>query len=65
MESKSTKFLENDLNSWSDQIKNIVSKNDHSESQPFNKIILLTASLKYKLVLNDQSLKFHKLLTTF
>jgi hypothetical protein len=65
MESKSTKFLENDLNSGSDQIKNIVSKNDHSESQPFNKIILLTASLKYKLVLNDQSLKFHKLLTTF
>jgi len=65
MESKSTKFLENDLNSGSDQIKNIVSKNDHSESQPFNKIILLTTSLKYKLVLNDQSLKFHKLLTTF
>jgi len=65
MESKSTKFLENDLNSGNDQIKNIVSKNDHSESQPFNKIILLTASLKYKLVLNDQSLKFHKLLTTF
>jgi hypothetical protein len=65
MESKSTKFLENDLNSGSDQIKNIVSKNDHSESQPFNKIIFLTASLKYKLVLNDQSLKFHKLLTTF
>jgi hypothetical protein len=65
MESKGTKFLENDLNSGSDQIKNIVSKNDHSESQPFNKIILLTASLKYKLVLNNQSLKFHKLLTTF
>jgi hypothetical protein len=65
MESKSTKFLENDLNSGSDQIKNIVSKNDHSKSQHFNKIILLTASLKYKLVLNDQSLKFHKLLTTF
>ena len=34
MESRNAKFLENDLISWSDQTKNIVSEKDHSESQP-------------------------------
>jgi hypothetical protein len=32
-ESRNAKFLENDLISGSDQIRNIVSENDHSESQ--------------------------------
>jgi hypothetical protein len=34
VESRNAKFLENDLNSGSDQTKNIVSEKDHSESQP-------------------------------
>ena len=34
MESRNAKFLENDLISGSDHIRNIVSKKDHSESQP-------------------------------
>jgi hypothetical protein len=55
--------------SGSDQIRNIASKKNHSESQPsiLSVIVwlLFIASFKYKLELNDQSLKFHKLLTTF
>uniref|UniRef100_A0A2N9GQF3 Integrase catalytic domain-containing protein n=1 Tax=Fagus sylvatica TaxID=28930 RepID=A0A2N9GQF3_FAGSY len=34
VESRNAKFLENDLISGSDQTRNIVSENDHSESQP-------------------------------
>jgi hypothetical protein len=34
VESRNAKFLENDLNSGSDQTMNIVSEKDHSESQP-------------------------------
>jgi hypothetical protein len=34
VESRNAKFLENDLISGSDQTRNIVSKKDHSESQP-------------------------------
>jgi hypothetical protein len=34
VESRNAKFLENDLNSGSDQTRNIVSEKDHSESQP-------------------------------
>jgi transposase InsO family protein len=34
VESRNAKFLENDLISGRDQTKNIVSENDHSESQP-------------------------------
>jgi hypothetical protein len=34
VESRNAKFLENDLISESDQTRNIVSENDHSESQP-------------------------------
>jgi hypothetical protein len=34
VESRNAKFLENDLNSGSDQTKNIVFEKDHSESQP-------------------------------
>jgi hypothetical protein len=34
VESRNAKFFENDLNSGSDQTRNIVSKKDHSESQP-------------------------------
>ena len=66
VESRNAKFLENDLISRSDKIRNIVSENDHSESQSSTiDWLLFTAPLKYKLVLNNQSLKFHKLLTTF
>ena len=68
VESRNAKFLENDLISGSDQTRNIVSEKDHSESQPSPQVIdwlLFIAPLKCKLVLNNQSLKFHKLLTTF
>jgi len=34
VESRNAKFLENDLINGSDQTRNIVSKKDHSESQP-------------------------------
>jgi hypothetical protein len=34
VESRNAKFLENDLNSGSDQTRNIVFEKDHSESQP-------------------------------
>jgi hypothetical protein len=34
VESRNAKFLENDLNSGSDQTRNIVSEKDHSKSQP-------------------------------
>jgi hypothetical protein len=34
VESRNAKFLENDLNSGSNQIRNIVFEKDHSESQP-------------------------------
>ena len=69
VESRNAKFLENDLISGSNQTKNIVSEKDHSESQPSTLsdrfFFLFTTPLKYKLVLNNQSLKFHKLLMTF
>jgi hypothetical protein len=65
---KNAMFLKNDLINGSDQITNMVSEKNYSESQPSissDKSVILHNILKYKLVLNNQLLKFHKLLTTF
>jgi hypothetical protein len=64
---KNAMFLKNDLINGSNQITNIVSEKNYSESQPSissDKSVILHNILKYKLVLNNQLLKFHKLLTT-
>jgi hypothetical protein len=68
MESINAKFLENDLISGSDQNRNIVSKNDHLESSPFtsnDRLVIVHTIPKVQTSVEHQSLKFHKLLTTF
>ncbi|KAL6311017.1 hypothetical protein AAG906_019030 [Vitis piasezkii] len=64
VESRNAKFLEYDLVSGNDQFRNIVSDIDHIESQSSTSSDKLTNKFNQSLKTN-QSLKFHKLLTTF
>ncbi|RVW93425.1 hypothetical protein CK203_035108 [Vitis vinifera] len=79
VESRNAKFLEYDLVNGSNQFRNIVSDIDHIKSQPSTSVIncllfinpqvqtgIEQTIVKFNQSLKtNQSLKFHKLLTTF